>query len=63
MDEKPGACFNCCSTGGGWYKPYEGETTWWIGLTADGQAHYACDDCAPLLFNAIKLNCAQSTSA
>lgn len=43
------ACFNCCDAGGGTYTPYEGETTWWLGLDGNGQAHYACDDCKPLL--------------
>jgi hypothetical protein len=49
MPENKYACFNCCDAGGGTYRPYEGETTWWIGLAEGGQAHYACDDCKPLL--------------
>jgi hypothetical protein len=49
MSENNPACFNCCSLGGGMFKPYEGTTTWWLGLDAAGQAHYACNDCAPLL--------------
>lgn len=52
IHETPSACFNCCSSGGGIYKPFEGETTWHIGLDASGQAHYACAECAPLLFHA-----------
>lgn len=33
------------------YKPFDGETQWHMGLDASGQAHYACAECAPLLFN------------
>ena len=57
---KPTACFNCCHIGGGYYTEYEGETEWYMGLTSDGQAHYACADCAPSLFNARKLHIASA---
>jgi hypothetical protein len=39
------ACFNCDHVGGAMYKAHDGETTWFLGLTSDGQAHYACEDC------------------
>ena len=45
-------CFNCDSTGGGYYKPHDGETTWYIGLDSSGQANYACAECQNLLFDA-----------
>lgn len=45
-------CFNCDALGGGYYKPHEDETTWYLGLDATGQANYACEECHPLLFNA-----------
>jgi len=45
------SCFNCDSAGGGCYREHEGETTWFIGLDASGQAHYACDECKGHLFN------------
>lgn len=48
-------CFNCDSLGGGYYKPHEGETKWFIGLDEYGQANYACEDCSKTLFNAREL--------
>lgn len=51
MIHDPSACFNCCDAGGGTYRPYEGVTQWHMGLDASGQAHYACAECAPLLFD------------
>jgi hypothetical protein len=50
VSEHKYACFDCCSVGGGLYKEFEGETTWWLGLDANGQAHYACDYCKVGLF-------------
>jgi hypothetical protein len=47
------ACFECCSLGGGLYTEYEGETVWWLGLDALGQAHYSCDDCKVFLFSPV----------
>ncbi len=52
QNETPAACFYCCNEGGGYYKPYEGETNWHIGLTQNGQAQFACEACAPLLYDA-----------
>lgn len=50
--EKPTACYNCCSLGGGLYKPFVGETRWHMGLDENGQAHFACEGCAPGLIDA-----------
>lgn len=49
--KNPPSCFNCDSMGGGYYRVHEGETTWYMGLDQNGQAHYACKDCAPQLYN------------
>lgn len=62
MSENRYTCFDCCSLGGGYYKPYEGETTWWIGLAQNGQAHYACDDCKVFLFNTVLADAALALS-
>ena len=45
------ACFNCDHAGGGLYRAHQGETSWWLGLEANGQANYACDYCKDALFN------------
>ena len=51
MDLQPAACFNCDSRGG-YYRAHEGETRWFMGLDSSGQAHFACEECSVLLFNA-----------
>jgi hypothetical protein len=51
-DLQPCACFNCDSSGGGVYKLHEGPTKWFMGLDSSGQAHFACEECSVLLFNA-----------
>jgi hypothetical protein len=51
MSPAPSSCGICCHTGGGTYRPFEGVTRWFIGLDSNGQAHYACEGCAPSLFN------------
>jgi hypothetical protein len=51
-DLQPCACFNCDSQGGGFYKAHDGETKWFMGLDSSGQAHFACEECSVLLFNA-----------
>ena len=45
-------CFNCDSLGGGYYKPHEEKTQWFLGLDASGQANYACAECSVSLFSA-----------
>lgn len=49
------SCCSCDSTGGRWseglYKVREEPTLWWMGLAANGQAHYLCDNCKPCLYN------------
>lgn len=49
------ACFNCDNQGGGYYKPHEGKTRWYIGHT-NGQGHYACEECKDMLFDALPLD-------
>lgn len=39
------SCGQCDDEGLGHYKPHAEPTLWWIGLAADGQAHYLCQDC------------------
>lgn len=54
--EQAYCCFNCDNLGGGMYKPHTEETEWFMGLTGNGQAHYACKECHVLLFNAFPVN-------
>ena len=32
-----------------------GEEGWMMGLTEDGQAHFACPDCAPVLYSTVPI--------
>lgn len=42
------SCFNCDHLGGAFYQEHQGFTHWFIGHW-DGEGHYACEACAPLL--------------
>lgn len=33
------------------YREHEGVSNWFMGLTANGQAHFACDNCYPSLYD------------
>jgi hypothetical protein len=63
IHETPAACFNCCDERGGTYRPFVGDTQWHMGLDASGQAHYACAECAHLLFGARPINTSSRSRA